>query len=139
MKHTTKERQQVLHFYLEQNFKPGKFFSIEQVVNECCYDDGTPCYKLNTNPLNHDKCIVLSNDVRAINWTVKNGFSIIIKDPYGGVKLCEDVEEFKAWRQSELEPLIKKTIYLNNLKFKSTLNGTMDLTEDDKIIETLVK
>ena len=118
-------RQWLLKKYLLDHFRSGEFITIEEICANVCYSDGVPCYQLNTNPYNHDKCACLSNDVRTINWSVDEGWKIIIKDTKGNVKLCESQEEFEEWRERELKPLEKKWKYLNNLVFKAKREGTM--------------
>ena len=108
--------------YLEQHFESGKFITIEEICEAM-----PEYYTLNTNPYNHDKCAVLSNDVRQINWNVCEGQKIIVKDTKGNIKLCESEEEFNAWREHELKPLQKKWMYLNNLKYKVARDGEMPL------------
>ena len=67
-------RQHRLRDWLEYNFVPGRFFSIEEI---CKANLG---YVLNTNPRIHDKCAALGADVRAINWQIADRYKIIIKD-----------------------------------------------------------
>ena len=61
-------RQHRLKDFLEDNFVSGKFFTIEEIVENFKDHEGQPYYKLNTNPYTHDKCISLANDVKALNW-----------------------------------------------------------------------
>ena len=114
-------RQHRLRDYIEDNFVSGKWFTIEEL---CAADLG---YELNKNPKNHDKCIALSNDIRAINWAIADRYKIIIKNKDGSCKLSESKEEFDAWRESELKKLEKKWKYLNNLKWKEERDGTIPL------------
>lgn len=116
-------RQWVLKKYLENNFVSGKYFSIEEIVANVMYG-GEPLYKLNTNPRIHDKCVMLSSDVREINWNMVDGYKIIVKDKKGGIKLAENIEEFNQWYEEEMKPLITKIEYLNILKGKAKLDGT---------------
>lgn len=136
-------RKKCLVGWLTLHFIYGRFYSIEEVVAGVVYPDGTPCYTLNHNPYNHDKCAVLSSDVRSLNWSCDNGCKIIIKDSKGGVKLCESYEEFDAWRKAELEPLDKKRKYLNNLKWKSRMDGQVEFDIDNPtnelVVETLTR
>lgn len=111
-------RQHALRNYLDNNFESGKYFSIEEICNAGLG------YELNTNPKSHDKCIALSNDVKAINWCVTERYKIIIKNKKGGVKLCESEEEFNNWRDNELKKLERKYQYLNTLKYKEQRDGT---------------
>lgn len=114
-------RQHKLINYLETNFVQGKYFSIEDLCNA---DLG---YELNTNPRTHDKCVSLGNDIRQINWKIGHRYSIIVKDKKGGCKLCESVDEFEEWKQSELKPLERKWKYLNNLTYKASWHDTAPL------------
>lgn len=114
-------RQWRLKDYLEFHRGEG-YITIEQVCR-----DLSQLYELNTDPRNHDKCIALSNDVRAINWNNVDGYQIIIKDSRGAIKYAETLEEFESWRQKELDKLTPKYQYLNNLKFKAKQDGSMPL------------
>ena len=69
----------------------------------------------------------MSNDVRTINWSVNEGRKIIIKNSKGHIKLCENREEFDAWREKEMKPIIRKYQFLNNLKFKADFDGVLPL------------
>lgn len=120
-----KDRQQLLKQWLVDNFQSGRYYSIEEVVASVVDENGDYVYRLNKNPYNHDKCAVLSNDVRQINWSVDEGWKIIIKDTKGGIKLCETEEEFKTWKEHEKEPVERKCKYLNQLVFKVKRNGEM--------------
>lgn len=130
-----KERQEFLLEWLNANHIPGRFWSIEEICSSL-YCDDAPIYTLNIDPYIHDKCIMLSNDVRAINWSLAEGCMVIIKDTKGGIKLCESEDEFNSWRQEQLAPLEKKWKYLNTLVFKKRMDGSMDITTDT-INETL--
>ena len=116
-------RQWCLKRFLEDNFIPGHFFSIEELVRGVLLPNGEPAYKLNTDPHKHDKCIALSGDIKTINWSCQEGYKIIIKDSFGGAKLCESEVEFNTWRNAELEKVNKKYQYLNNLKWKADRDG----------------
>ena len=61
-------RQHALKNWLEANFVSGKYFTIEEIVENVRDSEGNPYYKINKNPYTHDKCIVLSNDVKDLNW-----------------------------------------------------------------------
>lgn len=111
-------RQHRLVDYLKDNFISGKYFSIEEI---CAAELG---YVLNTNPKIHDKCAMLSSDIRAINWTIAQRYSIIIKDKLGGCKLCESKEEFENWKNIEKAKVEKKYQYLNTLEYKVDRDGT---------------
>ena len=112
-------RQHRLRDYIDDNFAPGKWFTIEEL---CAADLG---YTLNKNPKIHDKCAALGSDIRAINWAIADRYKIIIKNKEGSCKLAESEEEFKAWRQGELDKLERKWKYLNNLKWKAERDGTV--------------
>lgn len=116
-------RQWILKNWLLNNFVPGKFYSIEEIV-EALYYEGKPLYELNKNPKIHDKCIKLAEDIKTINWNIREGYKIIVKDSKGGAKICESMEEFNEWYDNEMKPLVKKIEYLNTLKGKAKLDGT---------------
>lgn len=117
-------RQHRLRDWLEDNFISGKYFSIEEIVAGVKDKEGRPFYTLNKDPYKHDKCIALSNDVRAINWCDTDRYKIIIKDSKGGCKLVESEEEFEIWRKKELAKIEPKYQYLNNLKWKAAREDT---------------
>lgn len=118
MKDGLETRQWRLKDYLDQN--RGRFITIEEICNAL-----PTFYKLNTNPYTHDKCATLSSDVRTINWNGVDGYEIIIKDSKGSIKYAETEKEFEAWRKKELDKVEKKSQYLNNLKFKASLDGVV--------------
>lgn len=117
-------RQHRLKDWLNDNFESGKFFSIEEVVKGFVNEEGKPYYKLNTNPYKHDKCIALSNDVRAINWLVGiKRYIPIIKDKKGGVKLCESKAEFDEFYNLREKRVQRHYQYLNTLKSMVEMDG----------------
>jgi len=120
-------RQWRLKDWLEKNHISGKYWSIEEIVENVKFTNGENCYRLNTNPHIHDKCAALGADVKAINWDCEEGQKIIIKDRYGGVKLAETEYEFNEWRLQQLDKLEKSYKYLNNLKWKAKRDGTMPI------------
>jgi len=120
-------RQWALKRFLEDNFVPGKYFTIEEICDRVYLPNGEKAYIYNTNPRNHDKCVALSNDIREINWNIQEGYKILVKDSKGGVKLCESEIEFNTWKEKELAPIIKKYQYLNNLQWKASRDGTVPL------------
>lgn len=139
-------RQWRLKDWLENHFVSGRFFSVEEIVENVRDSLGRKLYELNTDPYNHDKCIALSNDVREINWSITEGYKIIIKDNKGGVKLCESEKEFNAWRDSEIAKLKPKWEYLNNLVYKASRDGTVPIynqklneNKDNKVVEVYAK
>lgn len=119
-------RQWILKMWLEKNQVSGKYFSIEKICEKCVYQ-GEPLYKLNKNLRIHDKCAMLSEDVRTINWCTTNGYKIIIKDEQGGIKLCESQEEFNEWYNREYQKIEQKYQYLNTLKTKTKWDGVMPI------------
>lgn len=119
-------RQWVLKMWLEKNQVKGHFFSIEEIVESVTYC-GEHLYELNTNPKIHDKCLLLSQDVNAINDSVVNGYKIIIKDSKGGIKLCESKDEFDRWYYAVTHPLFKILKRMNLLKWKTEWQDTMPI------------
>ena len=119
-------RQWALKNYLEAHRGEG-YISIKQICEKVTTTDGVPYYRFNTNPYVHDKCVVLSNDVREINWNNVDGYQIIIKNTKGWIKYAETYEEFESWRQKELDKVTPKFQYLNNLKFKAKMDGIMPI------------
>lgn len=101
-KELIKQRKASLLDYLRVCFKPNHYITIEELCeNIVVYDtvtmedgrvfikDTIHPYKLNTNPYTHDKCVLLGQDIKAINWDRENGqHEIIIRDSQGSVKLC---------------------------------------------------
>lgn len=131
---TTEQR--ILKNWLEKNFISGYYFSIEEIVENVRYADGTPIFKLNTDSTKHDKCIKLSKMIKDINWNNDDGYRIIIKDSKGGCKLAENEEELNSWRNAELKKVEKKYQYLNNLKWKAKRDGTVPiLDQENKPVE----
>lgn len=120
-------RQHRLKDFLKDNFISGRYFSIEEMVEGVRYTDGTQCYKLNTDPKCHDKCIELGNDIRTINWELTDGWKIIIKNAQGGAKLAENREEFDAWWNKQHDAIETKYQYLNTLKSKADLDNSIPL------------
>lgn len=72
-----KTKHHILKNWLENNFVSGKYFSIEEIIENVRYADGTPLFKLNTNPKIHDKCIKLSKMVKDLNWAKKTSLPVI--------------------------------------------------------------
>lgn len=120
-------RQWALKRWLEDHFVSGRYWTIEEIVCNVKMPDGENAYSLNKDARNHDKCIALSNDVRSINWSISEGYKIIIKDQNGSVKLAESETEFNAWKQKEMDKVDKKYQYLNNLKWKASRDGTVPI------------
>ena len=123
---TLNTRQWILKMWLEKVQVSGKYFSIEEVVEQCTYK-GESLYKLNRNPRIHDKCPQLGEDVRVINWNTNNGYKIIIKDEKGGIKLAESKEEFDLWYDREYSKIEKAYQYLNTIKSKASWDGVMPI------------
>lgn len=112
-------RQHSLKNYLEEHFEKGKFFTIEEI---CGAGLG---YELNTNPRIHDKCISLSQDVKALNWATNvERYIPIIKDTKGSIKLCENEQELKEFVAKEEKKLEKAAEYKNHLKSLIQIDGT---------------
>ena len=127
-KSTLDNRQHRLVDWLKEHFVSGKYYSIEEIVENFRDENDKPYYKLNTdNPRNHDKCVCLSNDVRTINWSITDRYHIILKDKKVGCKLCESKEEFDNWVEETKAPLIKKLGYLSTLNWKEKRDGTMPI------------
>lgn len=135
-------RQHRLRNWLTKNFEPGRFFTIEEICNAGIG------YELNKNPKNHDKCLALSQDIRAINWNISERYKIIIKNSKGSCKLAESEEEFNIWRDAELAKVENKYKYLNNLKWKAERDGTVPVInqanrglspEETKVVEVYQK
>ena len=121
-------RQLILRTWLEKNFVKGKYFSIEEICEQVTYC-GEHLYQLNKNPRIHDKCLLLSDDVRAINWNTVDGYKIIVKDEKGGIKLCESKEEFEEWYNDEIATMEIKYQYLNTMKQKAKWDGVVPLID----------
>lgn len=128
--------QWLLKKYLEDNFEYGKWFSIEEIVDNVCYSNGEKVFTLNTNPKCHDKCIKLSNMVKDINWDCEEGQKLIIKNKQGGIKLAETKQEFDGWRDAELKKLETKWKYLNNLKWKASRDGDIPIYNQKQNLNT---
>lgn len=106
--------------WLEANFVSGKYFTIEEICN------ANIGYTLNTNPYTHDKCIKLSQDVKALNWATNvERYIPIIKDKKGSIKLCETREELEAFIESENKKVEKVCEYANHLKSLIKIDGTL--------------
>ena len=119
-------RQWVLKMWLEKNFVKGRYYSIEEICEKVMYN-GEHLYQLNKNPRIHDKCLLLSDDVRAINWNNVDGYKIIIKDEKGGIKLCESKQELDNWLNDEIASMEIKYQYLNNIKAKAKWEGVIPI------------
>lgn len=122
-------RQVALRNWLRNHFISGKYWTIEEMVKNVRNEYGEPYYKLNTNPYIHDKCATLSADIKTINWSVTEGYNIIVKDTKGGAKICESEQEFLEWRERELAPITRKYQYLSNLKYKAKQDGTCPIID----------
>lgn len=106
--------------YLEANFVSGKYFTIKEI---CEANIG---YTYNTNPYCHDRCIALSQDVKALNWATNvERYIPIIKDKKGSIKLCETREELEAFVESEKKKVEKANEYANHLKSLIQVDGTL--------------
>lgn len=120
-------RQHRLKDWLNDNFVSGKFFSIEEVVKGMVDKDGNPYYKLNKNPHKHDKCLLLSQDVRRINFNITDRYIPIIKDKDGGIKLAENEQEVKTFVGRLQKQVENQCKYYNTIIYKSKLDGTVPL------------
>ena len=119
-------RQHRLKDWLIENFVSGKYFTIEEIVENVRDSEGKPYYKLNTNPYTHDKCAVLSQDVRTLNWaTGYERYIPIIKDNKGSIKLAENKEELDEYIEKEKKKVEKHYQYYNHLNSLAELDGTI--------------
>lgn len=115
-------RQHTLKNYLEQNFEKGKWFTIEEI---CEANIG---YELNTNPYSHDKCIKLSQDVKALNWATNvKRYIPIIKNKKGSIKLCETEQELKDFVAKEERKIERVCEYKNHLKSLIKVDGSVPI------------
>lgn len=110
--HKLNSRQEELLRFLEE--RKDVFTTIEEVC-VASITNSKMTYKYNVNDKKHDKCILLSDDVRKINRTVNDPNKIIIKDEFGSVKLINKESEFNDWYSKEIRKVTKKFIYLNDL------------------------
>lgn len=134
---TLTTRQHRLKDWLEANFVSGKYFTIEEVVNGVRDANDNPYYKLNQNPYNHDKCVALSNDVRAINWCQTQRYIPVIKDKKGGIKLAENKEEAQAYINAEKEKVERKAKFLNTLTSKIEQDGVvLFINQANRVLES---
>jgi len=113
--------------WLEEHFISGRYYTIEELCDNVVDSNGNKLFKYNTDLRNHDKSISLSNAIRTINWSITDGYKIIIKDSKGSAKLCESEQEFNAWKEKEMKRLLPKWQYLNNLKWKAERDGTIPI------------
>ena len=122
-------RQHRLKDFLKTNFVSGKFFSIEEICNAGLG------YTLNTNPYKHDKCVCLSNDIRAINFNITERYIPIIKDTKGGCKLAENKKEVDDFIANEREKVEAKCQYLNTLESKIERDGySLFINQADRVL-----
>lgn len=110
-------RQHRLKDFLKANFESGRFFSIEEICNAGLG------YTLNTNPRIHDKCICLSNDIKAINFNITERYIPIVKNARGGCKLAETKDEVDDFIATERAKIEVKCQYLNILESKIEKDG----------------
>lgn len=110
-------RQHRLKDFIKTNFVSGKYFSIEEIC------EAGLGYTLNTDPHKHDKCVALSNDVRAINFNITERYIPIVKDKKGGIKLAESKDEIDNYIKVEREKIETKCQYLNILESKIEREG----------------
>lgn len=132
--------------WLEEHFVSGRFYTIEELCDNVVDNIGRKLFKYNTDLRNHDKSIQLSNAIRKINWSITDGYKIIIKDSKGSAKLCESEQEFNEWKEKEMKRLLPKWQYLNNLTWKAERDGTipiynqaMNENKDNKVVKVYQK
>ena len=119
-------RQHDLKNWLEANFVSGKYFTIEEIVKKVCDSEGYPYYHLNKNPYAHDKCIALSNDVKALNWATNlERYIPIVKNKKGSIKLAENKEELKDFIQELKDKVENAHQYANHLQSLINLQDTL--------------
>lgn len=138
--------QYILKSWLENHFISGRYYTIEEICENVVDKNGKHIFTLNENPYNHDKCIKLSNMRRKINWNCNDGYKIIIANEKGSIKLCENEKEFNEWKQHEMDKLLPKWQYLNNLKWKADRDGQVPIynqalneNKDNKITKVYAK
>lgn len=147
MANKLESRQHRLKDWLEANFESGRFFTIEEVVAGVVDSEGNPYYKLNTNPYTHDKCVVLGQDVKELNWhTGRERYIPIIKNSKGSIKLCESKEELEEYVAKEKAKVERAYQYYNHLVSLMALEGTMpfinqanNIVDNPKPIEVYAK
>lgn len=111
--------------WLEANFVSGRFYTIEEIVENVRNADGTPLFVLNKNPYSHDKCIKLANMVKDLNWATNvQRYIPIIKDKRGAIKLCESEQELKDFVAKEEKKVEKICEYKNHLKSLISVDGS---------------
>ena len=125
MKKLTSEHH-LLKNFLEQHFVSGKFFTIEEIVENVRNSEGEPIFILNTKPTTHDKCVKLANMVKELNWATNvERYIPIIKDKKGSIKLCENEEELRGYIESETKRIENTYKYYNHLKSLIAVDGTI--------------
>lgn len=129
-------RQHALKTFLEEH-QQSKFWTIEEICDLVRDNDGNPYYTLNTSPYVHDKCVVLSNDVRELNWhTGRERYIPIIKDSKGSIKLAESKEELEEYIVKEKKKIQTKYEYYNHLNSLIELEGTMPfINQANRVLE----
>lgn len=125
MKKLTTEHH-ILKNWLINNFESGRYFTIEEIIENVRYPDGKAVFKLNTNPYSHDKCIKLANMVKELNWaTGVERYIPIIKDSRGSIKLAESKEELDKYIAKERKKVEKHYQYYNHLTSLAELHDTI--------------
>lgn len=119
-------RQFILKYWLKQNSKPGHWFTIEEIVENCKYKN-EPLYMLNKNPRIHDKCVQLASDINDINDSEVDGYKILIKNEKGSVKFAENEQELLNYIVSIETPALKILKRCWTLRRKAKLDGTMPI------------
>jgi len=129
-------RQHALKTWLE-NHQVGRYWTIEEIVKYVVDSEGNPYYALNTSPYTHDKCVVLSSDVRELNWhTGRERYIPIIKDSKGGIKLAENKQELEDYIKKEKAKIETKYQYYNHLNSLIELEGTMPfINQENRVLD----
>ena len=123
--------------WLEANFQSGKWWTIEEVVDQFRDSEGNPYLKINHNPKIHDKCVELGYLVKKLNWRVgTQRFIPILKNRQGSIKLCESKEELEAYVKVEMKRIEKTYQYYNHLKGLAELDGTIPfINQANRVLE----
>lgn len=130
-------RQHRLKDFLEKHFISGKYWTIEEIVENVRDSEGNPYYILNTNPRVHDRCIALANDVKELNWhTNRERYIPIIKDKKGSIKLAENKKELETYIANEKARIENTYKYYNHLNSLIELDGTTPFINlADRVLE----
>lgn len=139
----------LLKNWLEAHFVSGKYFTIEEIVENVRDGEGKPIFVLNTKPTTHDRCIKLANMVKELNWATNvERYIPIVKDKNGGIKLAENKAELEDFIRGLKHKVENANKYANHLQSIIDLQDTMPfinlanrcLNEDEiKPIEVFAK